>query len=92
MNTKGKPKGRYFSQRVKVLESGWGDKILQGRVLHSWKWGKYEYNKIISWAGELAQQLGTYAAFVEDHSLIPRTHIGWITTTCNLALRSSTLL
>lgn len=69
-----------------MLESGWGDKILQGRAFHSWKWGKYEYNKIISWAGELAQQLGTFAAFIEDHSLIPSTHIGWITTKCNLAL------
>lgn len=31
-----------------------------------------------SWPGEGVQQLGTFGAFVEDHSLVPSIHTGWL--------------
>lgn len=36
-----------------------------------------KYRTVLGWR---VQQLGTFAAFVEDHSLVPSIHIGWLTT------------
>jgi hypothetical protein len=34
-------------------------------------------------AGDIDQQLSTFAVLLEDLSLVPRIHIIWFTTVCN---------
>lgn len=44
-----------------------------------------------SGAGEMAQGLKNFA-FPEDLSLIPSTHTGWLTTSCNACCKGSSAL
>lgn len=38
-------------------------------------------------AGEMARQLRTHSALIKDLSLVPGTHIRWLTSSCNSSFR-----
>lgn len=70
---------RYFSQIIERNKEWMGHKILPRRSFSPGIRGNSSVTKQ-SWAGEMVQQLGTFAAFGEDHSLVPSNHTGWLTT------------
>lgn len=45
--------------------------------------------KDVSRAREITQQLRAYTALAEVPSLVPSTHIGWITNDCKLQIQRS---
>lgn len=67
---------RYISQILERNKEWVGRQNTPKKGLQFWNKG----NTRQSWAGEIVQQLGTFAAFVEGHSFIPSIHIGWLTT------------
>lgn len=44
------------------------------------------FESTLIWIGEMAQQVGTPAVLAEGLSLVLRTHVKWLTTTCDSSL------